>query len=56
MGTLHVPNTKDGVRDAVIWAQREQAALRIDIRILRERLRDDWNRKFAELRTMLDVD
>jgi hypothetical protein len=53
-GTVWVPNTVEGVAEGVRRAQREQAALRRDIEVLREELQAQWNRDFAALRERLD--
>lgn len=49
LGTVHVPNTVEGVCEGVRRIQREQAALQRDILRLREQLRAEWEHKFAEL-------
>lgn len=53
LGTVHVPNTVEGICEGVRRAQREQAALQRDILILREQLRSEWEQQFAELRHSL---
>lgn len=52
-GTIHIPNTVDGIRAGVRQAQQECAALRAAIVRLREQLDVDWNHKFAELQQLL---
>ena len=53
LGTIHVPNTVEGVRDGVRRAQREQNRLRSEILLLREQHQVEWMHKFTELQHML---
>ncbi|OGP65516.1 MAG: hypothetical protein A2169_08385 [Deltaproteobacteria bacterium RBG_13_47_9] len=53
LGTVHVPNTVEGICEGVRRAQREQTALRQGILLLREQLQADWDRQFAELLLLL---
>lgn len=53
IGTVHIPNTKEGVREGVRRAQREQAQLRRDILLLREQHHVKWMHKFTELQRLL---
>jgi hypothetical protein len=52
-GTIHVPNTVEGVYQGVLRAQREQQTLRRDIVKLRAQLEADWQQKFTELQALL---
>jgi glycosyltransferase involved in cell wall biosynthesis len=54
LGTVHVPNTAEGIREGVRRAQREQTALRQGILLLREQLQADWDRQLAELLVTLE--
>jgi len=53
LGTVHVPNTVEGICEGVRRAQREQTVLQRGILILREQLRSEWEQQFAELRHSL---
>lgn len=53
IGTVHVPNTVEGLCEGVRRVQRERAKLQRDILVLRERLKADWVHKFAELQHLL---
>lgn len=53
IGTVHIPNTVEGICEGVRRGQREQAALRRDILLLREQLRAEWEQRFAELQHLL---
>jgi glycosyltransferase involved in cell wall biosynthesis len=55
LGTVHIPNTVQGVYGGVRRAQLEQATLRRDVLVLREKLQSEWTQKFAELQHMLEV-
>jgi glycosyltransferase involved in cell wall biosynthesis len=52
-GTVHIPNTVEGICEGVRRAQREQAVLRRDILLLRERLQSEWERNLAKLQNLL---
>lgn len=52
-GTVHVPNTVEGVCEGVRRAQREQARLRQEILLLRQQLEAEWECKFIELLQLL---
>ena len=54
LGTVHVPNTVEGVCEGVRRAQREQPMLRRDMLRLRERLQTQWEHQFRELGRFLD--
>ncbi|NLG52305.1 MAG: glycosyltransferase family 4 protein [Chloroflexi bacterium] len=49
MGTVHVPNTVEGLIEGVRRAQRERDTLRQDIVRLREKLEQDFERGMAEV-------
>lgn len=53
IGTVHIPNTVEGVCEGVRRVQREHATLRRDILLLRERLNAEWVHKFTELQHLL---
>ena len=52
-GTVHVPNTLEGVCEGVRRAQREQAKLQQEILLLRQQLEAEWVCKYAELMQLL---
>ena len=52
-GTVHVPNTVEGVCEGVRCVQREQERLRHDIVLLRDELQSEWEIKHAELEAVL---
>jgi glycosyltransferase involved in cell wall biosynthesis len=52
-GTVHVPNTVEGLRDGVRRARKENEGLRQDILSLREELNAQWERELAELNDLL---
>lgn len=49
IGTVHIPNTVEGVEKGIRQAQLELSVLQRDILILKERLLVEWDQKFAEL-------
>jgi len=53
LGTVYIPNTVEGVREGVRQAQSEQARLRQEILLLQQRMRVEWEWKFAELQQLL---
>jgi len=53
LGTVHVPNTVEGICEGVCLARREQMILQREILVLREQLEADWVRKLAELQQLL---
>jgi glycosyltransferase involved in cell wall biosynthesis len=53
LGTVHVPNTVEGICEGVRRAQRERARLREEILLLREQLEAEWECKFTELLQLL---
>jgi glycosyltransferase involved in cell wall biosynthesis len=54
IGTVHVPNTVEGVSEGIRRALREQAQLRNEILLLREQHQIEWMRKFTELQYLVD--
>jgi hypothetical protein len=54
LGTVHIPNTVEGICDGVRQAQTEHAKLKRDILLLREQLQAEWERKFTDLQRLLD--
>jgi len=52
-GTVHVPNTADGVYEGVRRAQRDRDVLRREIVRLREHLQAEWDQKFGQLQQLL---
>lgn len=52
-GIVYIPNTVEGICEGVRRAQHEQATLQKDILILRNQLQADWEKKFANLRHLL---
>ncbi len=53
VGTVHVPNTVQGIREGVRRAQREQDALRQGILQLQEKRQAEWKQEFEELCCLL---
>jgi len=53
LGTVHVPNTVEGICEGVCLAWRKQMTLQQEILVLREQLQAEWVRKFAELQQLL---
>jgi glycosyltransferase involved in cell wall biosynthesis len=53
LGTVHIPNTVEGIREGVHRAQRERARLRQEILLLRQQLQAEWEQKFTELQQLL---
>ena len=53
MGTIHIPNTVNGVCEGVRRCQLEKVLLQKDILILKEELQNDWNRRINELKLIL---
>jgi len=53
IGTIHIPNSVDGVCKGVLQAQLELSTLQRDILILNEKLLVEWDQKFAELFQLL---
>lgn len=54
-GTVHVPNTVDGICEGVRRAEREREKLRCDISVLRDELDAEWDDRFAQLQRLLAV-
>jgi glycosyltransferase involved in cell wall biosynthesis len=53
LGTVHVPNTVDGICAGVRQAQEEHPQLQDGIQLLREQLQAEWNQKAAELEKLM---
>jgi glycosyltransferase involved in cell wall biosynthesis len=53
LGTVHVPNTAEGIYEGVCYAKREHVTLQQDILRLRDQLHADWKQKFMELQHLL---
>lgn len=53
LGTLHIPNTVEGVCHGMRQAQAEHDALQRDILRLRDLLEKEWKQKLQELRDLL---
>jgi len=53
LGTVHIPNTEEGVCRGVRQVQAEQYTLHKDILRLRNRLKYEWELKFRELQDKL---
>ena len=53
LGTVHVPNTVEGVCHGVRQAQAEHDALQRDMLKLRDLLENEWKQKLAELQGLL---
>ena len=53
LGTVHVPNTVEGVCEGVRRAQGDQIMLRRDILRLRDQLCEEWERAFTALQRLL---
>jgi glycosyltransferase involved in cell wall biosynthesis len=52
-GTVHVPNTVDGVYLGIRRAQRDLTALKQDVHVMRDQLQAEWQHKFRELSTLV---
>lgn len=53
IGTVHVSNTVEGIRDGVRSAQCEQATLRRGVLRLRDQLEAEWTQKIAGLQNLM---
>jgi glycosyltransferase involved in cell wall biosynthesis len=53
LGTVHIPNTVEGVCKGVRQMQRKHAQLQSGILLLQEQLQVEWMRKFTELQHLL---
>lgn len=53
LGTVHVSNSVEGIKEGVCRAQREQSGLQQDILRLRERLQAQWTQKLSGLSSLL---
>lgn len=56
LGTVHIPNTVQGILEGVRRVQREQDVLQQGILCLREQLQVEWARGFSDLQHMLRAD
>jgi hypothetical protein len=54
LGTVHVPNTVNGIYEGVLKAQREKNEMKRDILLLREQLQSEWKREFTKLCLLLE--
>lgn len=54
LGTVHIPNTVEGICEGVRRAQNEKVELKQDILILRDQLESEWELKFAGLNRLLE--
>lgn len=52
-GAVYVPNTTDGLRDGLLRAQQDYIELRRNVVALKEELHREWDRKYAELESLL---
>ena len=53
LGTVHIPNSIEGVCEGVNRVQRQHTQLRDDIQLLQEQLQAEWIQKFTELQHLL---
>ena len=53
LGTIHVPNTVEGVCEGVQRMRCEQTTLRHEMKVLREELHSEWELKHDELESVL---
>jgi len=53
LGTIHIPNTVEGVYNGIRQAQRELVSLQDGIQKLNENLQLEWEHKFKELRQLI---
>jgi len=56
LGTVHIPNTAEGVQAGVRRARREQEILQRDMLRLREQLLAEWEQEFRKLQHFLGED
>jgi glycosyltransferase involved in cell wall biosynthesis len=54
LGTVHIPNSVDGIREGVCTARKEKTRLKQEILILQNHLNEEWRSKFEELLRMLN--
>jgi glycosyltransferase involved in cell wall biosynthesis len=52
-GTVHVPNSIEGISKGVCLARREQVTLKQEMLVLQKQLEAEWVRKFTELQQLL---
>ena len=53
LGTVHIPNTVEGVCAGVYRAQLEHETLQRDIIRLRDRLDKEWRQKLGDLQNLI---
>ena len=53
-GTVHVPNTVEGIQQGVRRAMRHQDTLRREIRLLRKELRTEWQQNLEMLQALIE--
>ena len=56
LGTVHVSNTVEGIRDGVQQMRQHQEELQGEMALLREQLQDTWQHEFQQLRRVLRSD
>ena len=54
IGTVHIPNTAEGLYEGVRQAREKQEALQRDIVILRKQLINEWEQEYRKLRHFID--
>jgi glycosyltransferase involved in cell wall biosynthesis len=54
LGTVHVPNTVDGIYSGVNQMQKEYDILKKDILILRDHLEYEWNQKLNKIQELIN--
>lgn len=53
LGTVHVPNTVEGICEGVRRVQSDGDALRLEMEQLRDLLQKEWEQKFKELQCLI---
>jgi len=53
IGTVHIPNTIEGVFEGVRQAQSNRGTLQQEILRLRDRLQDEWEKQFQKLKNLI---
>jgi hypothetical protein len=56
LGTVHIPNTVEGVCQGVRQARAEHKTLQRDVLRLRDQLENEWNQKLEELWDLLGTE
>jgi len=54
MGTIHTPNTIEGIYKSICQTRSEQVSLQHDILRLRDRLDSEWKKNLADLQKLLN--